>query len=109
MSRPRIKLPKKIKAGEPFEIKTLIPHKMESGQRKNKDTGELIPRNIINRFVCRLDGEEVYAVTLHSAVSANPYIAFWLVVDAPGTLEFVWIDDDEKEISSEKSFELVAG
>ena len=67
MDKPRIKVPAKVKAGEPFEVKALISHKMESGQRTDEATGQKIPRMIINSFVCKLDGEVVFSVTLHPA------------------------------------------
>jgi sulfur-oxidizing protein SoxZ len=44
--KPRLKLPAEAKKGEVIEIKTLLPHVMESGQRKDKD-GNAIPRKII--------------------------------------------------------------
>ncbi|MBL4767153.1 MAG: thiosulfate oxidation carrier complex protein SoxZ, partial [Rhodobacteraceae bacterium] len=47
--KPRVKVPKTASAGVAITIKTLISHKMESGQRKDKD-GNPIPRSIINRF-----------------------------------------------------------
>ncbi|MGI9434841.1 MAG: thiosulfate oxidation carrier complex protein SoxZ, partial [Geminicoccaceae bacterium] len=50
--KPRVKVPKKVEKGEIIEIKTLISHKMESGQRKDKE-GNKIPRKIINHFVCK--------------------------------------------------------
>jgi len=46
--KPRVKVPKKAAAGDVITIKTLISHKMESGQRKDKE-GNVIPRSIINR------------------------------------------------------------
>ena len=47
--KPRLKIPKEAKKGEVIEIKTLLPHVMESGQRKDKD-GKTIPRKIINKL-----------------------------------------------------------
>ena len=35
-AKPRVKLPKTATKGEVIEIKTLISHPMESGQRKDK-------------------------------------------------------------------------
>ena len=37
MTKPRIKLPESAKVGEVIEIKTLISHVMETGQRKGAD------------------------------------------------------------------------
>ncbi len=47
-STARVKVPKSVKKGDVFQVKTLVSHKMESGQRKNKK-GKKIPRMIINK------------------------------------------------------------
>jgi sulfur-oxidizing protein SoxZ len=108
MAAPRIKIPKKIIKGEPFEVKTLISHKMESGQRKNEQTGENFPRKIINTFICKLDGEEVFRVKLYPAVSANPFLSFYVTAEKAGELAFIWIDDDGTETQHKKRFEVDA-
>jgi sulfur-oxidizing protein SoxZ len=92
-ARPRVRVPAKVKKGEIIQIKTLISHPMESGQRKNEQ-GEKIPRKIINRFVCTLNGKEVFSVDLNPSVSSNPYLVFDVRVMESGTFEFTWIDDD---------------
>jgi sulfur-oxidizing protein SoxZ len=92
--KPRVKVPKTAAKGEIIEIKTLISHKMESGQRKDKKTGEKIPRKIINKFTCTYNGVEVFSADWHPAISTNPYMAFNTVATESGTLEFAWVDDD---------------
>ena len=91
--KPRVKVPKKAQAGEAITIKTLISHKMESGQRKDKD-GNTIPRSIINRFTCDFNGENVIDVTLEPAISTNPYFQFQATVPESGEFKFTWYDDD---------------
>lgn len=93
-SKPRVKVPKKAKKGEIIKIKTLISHKMETGRRKNKKTGEPIPRKIINKFTAKFDGQVVFTVNLDPSVSANPYIQFNMRADKSGELLFEWTDDD---------------
>ncbi len=92
--KPRVKVPKKVKKGEVFKIKTLISHKMESGRRKNKKTGETIPRKIINTFTASFDGTPVFSMKLEPSISANPYIQFKMKAEKSGELEFKWVDDD---------------
>ncbi len=92
--KPRVKVPKTATEGEIIEIKTLISHQMESGQRKDKKTGEKIPRKIINKFTCTYNGVEVFSADWHPAISTNPYMAFNTVATESGTLEFTWVDDD---------------
>ena len=92
-AKPRVKAPASAAAGEPFAIKTLISHEMESGQRKDKD-GNPIPRQIINKFSCEFNGQPVFSCDLDPAVSANPYFEFNAKVNESGTFKFTWVDDD---------------
>ncbi|MHA7776752.1 thiosulfate oxidation carrier complex protein SoxZ [Roseibium sp. M-1] len=92
-SKPRVKVPKKAAAGEVITIKTLISHPMESGQRKDKD-GNLVPRQIINKFTCEFNGQVVFSCDMDPAVSANPYMEFNAKVNESGTFKFSWVDDD---------------
>jgi len=92
-SKARVKAPKKIKKGEVFEVKTLISHKMESGQRKDKKTGKKIPQMIINKFVCAYNGKEVFSSDWYAAISANPYMAFYVRAEASGSLDMTWTDE----------------
>jgi len=93
-AKPRVKLPKTAAKNETIQIKTLISHKMESGQRVDSKTGKKIPRQIINKFVCTFNGEEVFSADWHGAISANPYMSFYTVARESGTFEFTWTDDD---------------
>jgi sulfur-oxidizing protein SoxZ len=90
--RPRIKLPESTRAGEIIEIKTLISHIMETGQRRDKD-GKPIPRKIINAFRATFEGQEIFNATLYPGTSANPYIVFNFKVPGPGELELTWVED----------------
>jgi sulfur-oxidizing protein SoxZ len=89
---PRVVVPSAAAKGEVFQIKTIISHQMETGLRQD-DRGETIPRKIINRFVCRYAGAEVFSVDLHEAVAANPFVEFSLVATESGRLEFLWEED----------------
>jgi sulfur-oxidizing protein SoxZ len=98
MTRPRVRLPEIVKVGEVIEIKTLISHVMETGQRKESD-GKPIPRFIINSFTAAIAGAEVFTAELHPGISANPYLAFHMRVPGPGELEFTWTDDKGMKVS----------
>jgi sulfur-oxidizing protein SoxZ len=95
MNKPRVKLPDSAKAGDIIDVKTVITHPMETGNRKDAD-GRPIARNIINLFVAKFAGAEVFRAELGSGVSANPYISFSMRVPGPGQFEFVWTDDEGK-------------
>ena len=100
--KPRVKAPSKAAAGEVVNLKTLISHQMESGQRKNAD-GTTIPRSIINRFTCEFNGAMVIDVTMEPAISTNPYIEFDALVPEAGDFKFTWYDDDGSGYEDVKS------
>lgn len=89
MARVLLNVPAKAKRGEIIPIKTLISHPMESGYRVGYD-GALIPRDIIELFVCTYNGEEIFRAKLSPAIAANPYLAFFTVATESGTLDFRW-------------------
>lgn len=92
MAGTRITVPANVARGSLVEIRTLVAHPMETGYRLGDD-GQLLPRNLIRRFECRLDGELVIIADLHAAVAANPYLAFSIRAQASGTLSFRWEGD----------------
>jgi sulfur-oxidizing protein SoxZ len=93
MARALINVPAKAKRGEVVEIKTLIQHPMETGYRVGTN-GSLIPRDIIDRFVCSYNGEEVFKAELAPAIAANPFFSFYTVATESGTLTFRWTGDN---------------
>jgi sulfur-oxidizing protein SoxZ len=92
MARALINVPATAKRGDIIEIKALISHPMETGYRTGPD-GTLVPRDIINRFVCTYNGEEIFSADLFPAISANPFIAFTTVATESGLIAFRWVDD----------------
>lgn len=93
MPTPRVKVPATAAKGEVFEIKATIDHNMESGQRKDKD-GKAIPRQIINKFICTYNGKEVFSSDWAAAISANPYLSFFLTATESGSIDMAWHDDN---------------
>ena len=92
MSQALIRVPAQAKRGEIFEIKTLVSHPMEPGVRRD-NSGQLIPRDIINRFVCTYNGQEVFRADFFPAIAANPFLTFFTVATESGELVFQWTDD----------------
>lgn len=91
--KPRIRVPQTAKKDEIIEIKTLISHPMESGQRKDSQ-GKIIPRKIINKMTVSYNGKQIFEAKLEPAISANPYLSFFVKCTASGNLDFAWTDDD---------------
>ena len=92
MNKPRIRLPEGIKIGDIIEVKTLISHVMETGQRKDAD-GKTVPRNIIHAFQATFNGRPVFQAEFNPGISANPFLSFHMRGPGPGEFEFTWIDD----------------
>jgi sulfur-oxidizing protein SoxZ len=62
--------------GEVCTVKALIKHPMETGQRKDKKTGALIPAHFIQEVSCSHNGQTVMDAAWGAAISANPYLSF---------------------------------
>jgi sulfur-oxidizing protein SoxZ len=101
--KPRIKLDKKeAKKGDIVEVKALVSHVMESGQRRDN----VIPRKILNKFVCTVNGKQVFAADFEPAISANPYIQFKFRAEESGPVVLTWTDDDGSTIVGEESIKV---
>lgn len=98
--RPRIRLSaNEISAGDIIDVRTLISHMMETGNRRDGD-GNTIPRNIIHTFRAEFDGEVVFECAMEPAISANPYMQFSVAPPHSGTLTLTWMGDDGMEVTA---------
>ena len=92
MARILLNVPKQVRRGEAIEIKLLISHPMETGQRRD-ETGQVVPRNIVREVVCTYNGAEVVRLELFPAISANPFIHVAARAEASGPVVLTWTDD----------------
>jgi len=104
--KPRIRVPKKLKKGELFEVKTLVKHPMETGLRKDKETGKTIPRDIIRSLQVKYNGQDVLNAEWHTAMSANPYASFYVRAQDSGPMTFNWTDDAGKVYTKEVAIQV---
>lgn len=63
-------------AGDAADVKVLMNHPMETGQRKDAKTGKLVPAHFIQEVVATLNGTPVMTANMSGAVSKNPYLGF---------------------------------
>ncbi|MEM9577895.1 MAG: thiosulfate oxidation carrier complex protein SoxZ [Pseudomonadota bacterium] len=103
--KTRVKLPKTVKPGEVVTVKTLITHKMESGHRRG-DTGDLIPRSIINRFTADFNGQNIIDIAMEPSISTNPFFQFDAVVPEAGRFDFAWYDEDGSVYTDSKEIAI---
>jgi sulfur-oxidizing protein SoxZ len=103
--KPRIKLDKKeAKKGDLVEVKALVAHIMETGQRKDSK-GE-VTRKILNKFTCTVNGKEVFSADFEPAIAANPYIQFKFRAQESGPVVLTWTDDDGSKIVGEETIKV---
>jgi sulfur-oxidizing protein SoxZ len=92
MARALINVARRARIGEIIEVRLLISHPMESGQRRGP-TGAAYPRDIIHSLRATFNGALVLELDLYPAIAANPFFAFTLQAERSGTLLLTWIDD----------------
>jgi sulfur-oxidizing protein SoxZ len=98
MARALINVPKTARRNDVIDIKTLIQHPMETGYRVGLN-GQIIPRDIIRRFVCTYNGDEIFSADLSQAIAANPFISFSTIATESGTIAFKWTGDKNFEVT----------
>ena len=103
--KPRVKVPKEVSIDEIIEIKTLIRHPMHSGRMKDTE-GNTIPKQIINAFSAKFNGQEVFKMDLEASISTNPYIVFQYKAKKSGTFDFEWLDDNGEKYSISKKMSV---
>jgi sulfur-oxidizing protein SoxZ len=100
-SKTRIKLPENPAVGDVIEVRALIQHVMETGNRKDAN-GQPIPRNIVNKFTATFANTPVFSADFGPGISSNPFIAFHMRVPGPGEFVFTWTDD-KGEVTVERT------
>ncbi|MBF0108481.1 MAG: thiosulfate oxidation carrier complex protein SoxZ [Magnetococcales bacterium] len=101
---PKVRVPKDpVKKGDLVIIKTMIQHPMESGLRKDKDSGEVIPAHHIVSVKAVYGGKTVLDAVWTGAVSKNPYLGFHLKADKTGPVEVIWKDDKGQEFKASET------
>lgn len=79
--------------GNRVEVRVLMVHPMETGQRKDA-SGNLVPLHFIQEMSVRLNGRVVLEGQISQAVSRNPVFSFRLAdAKAGDKLEIAWLDN----------------
>ena len=87
--------PMKIRAtlaGDATEVKVLMNHEMETGQRKDAQ-GQTIPAWFIENVVVTWNGRTVLSAQWGPAVAKNPFMSFKFKGGAKGDkISITWVD-----------------
>lgn len=90
--------PMKMRAtlkGNTAEVKVLMFHPMETGLRKDKKTGAIIPADFIQEVDVGHNGKQVMTVMMGIAVSKNPFLSFRVRnAQAGDTIKVSWVDNN---------------
>lgn len=96
MAKGILKVKAKAK-GDKTKVKLMAKHIMESGQRKDKKTGKVIPALFIRELKVIHAGKEVFSANMGTAISKNPYFAFNFAGGAKGEeLTMTWVENSGK-------------
>jgi sulfur-oxidizing protein SoxZ len=95
----------KLRAGN-GEIKLLVSHPSENGQRKDAKSGKLIPAHFVRNAVIAVDGKTVMDAQWGGGVSKDPYLAFRVRGMKAGDKVTVNVEDNKGD---KGSAEAVAG
>lgn len=96
-----IKVKAKLK-GDVAEVKSLMLHPMETGARKDPDTGATVPAHHIKELTFLNNGETVMTVHCSTAVSRDPYFSFSFGgAKAGDQLTVRWVDNTGESDSTE--------
>jgi len=88
-----IKIRAKIK-NDITTVKALINHPMETGLRKDKETGKDIPAHHITEVNAEYNGNTVMTANWGPAISKNPYLSFKFKGGVAGeNVKLSWIDN----------------
>jgi sulfur-oxidizing protein SoxZ len=87
-----IKLRAKAKKGI-VTVKTLMNHPMETGLRKDKKTGKLIPAHHIQEVMAKAGDTTVMSAVWGGAISKNPYLSFQYKGSKGDSLTLSWVDN----------------
>ena len=87
-----IKIRAKEKGGV-VTVKALMNHPMETGLRKDKKTGKLIPAHHIQEVTAKAGDATVMAAVWGGAISKNPYLSFKYKGAKGDSLTLAWVDN----------------
>ena len=88
--------PMRIRAtahGDEVDVRVLMSHEMETGQRKNS-AGALVPAHFISNVTVTHAGKTVLAAEWGPAVAKNPYLQFKFKGGKKGDeITVTWVDN----------------
>ena len=85
--------PKKFKVGDVIKVDFMVMHPMETGMRKDKKTGNLIPAEYINEVKFFFDDQLITEMEIWETLSTNPLFSINFKVPKKGVLKVIFKDN----------------
>lgn len=92
--------PKDYKVGDIVKIDFMAMHPMESGMRKDKDTGQIIPAHFINEVNFFFNDKMLTKMVTWESLSVNPVLSISMKVSGEGTLKVIAKDNKGASVES---------
>ena len=81
--------------GDKTTVKAILFHPMETGLRKDKSSGKVIPAHYITEVKCEHQGKDVLTCLWGPGVSKNPFLSFRFKGAKKGdSLKISWVDNN---------------
>lgn len=88
--------------GDVATVKVLMNHPMETGQRKDAKSGEVIPAHYIQTVSASLNGKLVVDAQWGVAISKNPFLGFKVKgVKVGDKVSVTWADNKGEKNTTE--------
>ena len=102
MAKTGIKLRAFTGDGGISTVKAILFHPMETGMRKEKDSGQVVPAHYITEATVEHNGKTVLTCLWGPGISKNPFLSFDLKGSKAGdAIKVSWIDNQGGSDSEE--------
>lgn len=86
--------PNKYKSGDVVKVSFMVMHPMETGLRKDKSTGKIIPAEYIKNVKFEYNGKVFTNMNVWETLSVNPVLTTYMKVDGAGELKVTFTDNE---------------
>ena len=76
-----------------IDFRMLMHHAMETGRRKDENTGEIIPALFIKEFSIDLNDEKIISGKFGPTISKNPYLRCKIKGSVGDKISVTWVDN----------------
>lgn len=92
--------PKTYAAGDVVKVDFMAMHPMETGMRKDKDSGQLIPAHYIDEVKFMFNDQLITKMVIWESLSVNPLMSISFKVPSAGTLKVIAKDNKGQSVET---------